>query len=146
MRRGAELGRSAAVLGQRRVWGLPLLLLLELGQTEEQAQDGLQIPITDLCGTNRRELKRYCLIFKKMCKELTFCGQALDVDSLRCQKTEADVDVLNLKQRKSQSFACLLHKLFSGPSCHAELYPHLHFKEGARVIQEVVGPIFQKNE
>lgn len=65
MRRVAELGRSAALLAQRRVnalglgvgWerglgvlplGLLLLLLFVAGQAEEEAEDGFQITISDL--------------------------------------------------------------------------------------------------
>lgn len=72
--RRAQVWGCAAVLGQGRVRGLSLLLLLlEPRQAEEQAEDGLQITIPDL-----------------------FCRQALDVDSFGCEETEAGVDVLDL--------------------------------------------------
>lgn len=59
MRREAELWWGAA-LGQVRLrvrvlpLGLLLLLLLEAGQAEEEAEDGFQIPIPDLCVSGRR--------------------------------------------------------------------------------------------
>lgn len=69
MRRVAELCRGAALLAQGRVCALglgsgwkrglgvlPLSLLLLLfvaGQAEEEAEDGFQITIPDLCGLRR---------------------------------------------------------------------------------------------
>ncbi|TNN58931.1 hypothetical protein EYF80_030844 [Liparis tanakae] len=74
MRREAELGRGAALLAQGGVGArrlgpggggrrgvLPLgvlLLLLVAGQAEEEAEDGFQIAITDLCGANGGISKR----------------------------------------------------------------------------------------
>lgn len=88
MRRLAELGRGAALLGQGGMCALglgcgweswmgilPLSLLLLLfvaGQAEEEAEDGFQIAIADL-----------------------LCRQTLDVDSFGCQETEAGINVLN---------------------------------------------------
>lgn len=69
MRRVAELSWCAALLAQRSVcalglstgWdrglgGLPLglLLLFVAGQAEEEAKDGFQITISNLCGSGRR--------------------------------------------------------------------------------------------
>lgn len=69
MRRVAELCRGAALLAQGRVcalglgggWdgGLPLgllLLLLVAGQAEEEAEDGFQITIPNLCGSGTRTM------------------------------------------------------------------------------------------
>lgn len=72
MRRVAELGRGAALLAQGRVCALGLsggresglgvlplgllLLLFVAGQAEEEAEDGFQITITDLCGLGRRTM------------------------------------------------------------------------------------------
>lgn len=72
MRRVAELGRGAALLAQGRVralglgggWDrglgvLPLgllLLLLVAGQAKEEAEDGFQITIPNLCGSGRRTM------------------------------------------------------------------------------------------
>lgn len=68
MRRVAELSRGAALLAQGRVcvlggrWerglgaltlGL-LLLLFVAGQAEEEAEDGFQITIPNLCGSGER--------------------------------------------------------------------------------------------
>lgn len=71
MRRVAELGRGAALLAQGRVCALGLgggggwerglgvlplgllLLLFVAGQAEEEAEDGFQITITNLCGLGR---------------------------------------------------------------------------------------------
>lgn len=71
MRRVAELCRGAALLAQggvcalglggrweRRLGVLPLGLLLLLfvpGQAEEEAEDGFQISIPDLCGSERQK-------------------------------------------------------------------------------------------
>ena len=73
MRRVAELCRGAALLAQGRVCALglgsgwkrglgvlPLSLLLLLfvaGQAEEEAEDGFQIAIPDLCGRTYRILR-----------------------------------------------------------------------------------------
>lgn len=70
MRRVAELGRGAALLAQGRVCALGLgggwerglgdlllgllLLLFVAGQAEEEAEDGFQITIPNLCGSGRR--------------------------------------------------------------------------------------------
>lgn len=70
MRRVAELGWGTALLAQGRVCALglgsgwkrglgvlPLSLLLLLfvaGQAEEEAEDGFQITIPNLCGSGRR--------------------------------------------------------------------------------------------
>lgn len=64
MRRVAELCWGAALVAQRRVGALGqvqlrvlplglLLLLLEAGQAEEEAEDGFQITIPDLCMSGR---------------------------------------------------------------------------------------------
>lgn len=69
MRRVAELGRGAALLAQGRVGALGLrgglegglgvlplgllLLLFVAGQAEEEAEDGFQITIANLCGFGR---------------------------------------------------------------------------------------------
>lgn len=64
MRSVAELCRGAALVAQRRVGALGqvrlrvlplglLLLLLEAGQAEEEAEDGFQITIPDLCVSGR---------------------------------------------------------------------------------------------
>lgn len=71
MRRVAELCRGAALLAQGRMRALGvgdgrergglgvlplglLLLLFVAGQAEEEAEDGFQITIPDLCGSGRR--------------------------------------------------------------------------------------------
>lgn len=70
MRRVAELGRGAALLAQGGVGALGLggggigglrvlplgllLLLFVAGQAEEEAEDGFQITIPNLCGSGRR--------------------------------------------------------------------------------------------
>lgn len=64
MRRVAELCRGAALVAQRMVGALGqvrlrvlplglLLLLLEARQAEEEAEDGFQITIPDLCVSGR---------------------------------------------------------------------------------------------
>lgn len=70
MRRVAELGWCAALLAQRRMCALGLdvgwerglgvlplgLLLFVAGQTEEEAEDGFQITIPNLCGSGRKKM------------------------------------------------------------------------------------------
>lgn len=72
MRRVAELCRGAALMAQGRVRALGLggererglgvlplgllLLLFVAGQAEEEAEDGFQIAIPNLCGSGRRKI------------------------------------------------------------------------------------------
>lgn len=78
MRRRAELCRSAALLAQGRVGVLALcrrresrlgilplsllLLLFVAGQAEEEAEDGFQIAIPDLCGISDINAQQFCVI------------------------------------------------------------------------------------
>lgn len=119
MRGEAELCWGAALLAhwgvgalgqvRLRVRVLPLgllLLLLEAGQAEEEAEDGFQITIPDLCVSGRRTVVIIIIITTQgwgAGARLTFSRQTLGVDSFGRQEGEAGIDVLNLHRETQRA-------------------------------------------